>query len=285
MDQYSNLNSVHLHFDAARCSYHWDEAAVNRQIEKMKLLFNDRIYKIWTYVLSFTPNLLNYSFSVDFASVSYLAHKPLNHLIGHYDQLQSLTIPTPTMLEHITSNIVSLRKLIILAHSAKSFNNLIANNHLKHFPNLESFAFIFEKRLRAFDMKIDENLNESVVQLFEYLLEQRPPKLQYITLCNQDCVGTAKRIAKHASSGKDFDCDKEISRRICKLIVAMATSKDIKIKTITLSPVILRKDELEYLEFWFANGFGAIDMNVYTTKHSVVNLMDITITNRINDNN
>ena len=87
-------------------------------------------------------------------------------------------------------------------------------------------------------------VNESVVHLIEYLLEQRPSKLLYITICSEDCVEIAKIIAKHPS---EFHCDKETSLSICKLIIALATYIDMNIKTMTLSPVILRKDELEYL--------------------------------------
>ena len=271
-----NLNTVSLRFVFYGCSSVADEMMNN----------------IWNYVLTLTPNLTDYSFTLN-GNAKVKRCESMHHLIGHYHQLQSLTVPSPKMLQHITSNIMNLRKLIISVHSKKSFNKLIANNHLKHFeylmannhlkhfPNLESFAFIFEKRLRAYDRKIDKNLNESVVRLFEYLVKQRPPKLQYITLCNQDCVETAKRIAKHASSGKDFDCDKEISQRICKLIIALVASTDMNIETIALSPVILRKQEIDYLDFWFGDGvqFGCIRKTLYAKKRNI-SLMVIVITNK-----
>ena len=267
-----NLTFVCLNFD------HWN---ANRHH------LTNTINNIWNYVLSLTPSLKHYSSNVDYEGYTSILSEwhRLNHLVGHFDKLHSLTLPSPQMLQHITSNIVSLSKLEISSYSSETFKVLIGRiHHLKYFPNLTSFAVIYkEGTSRCYygsDGEVHNNMNESAAHFLEYLLQEKPSKLQFVTLLHEKAARIGRNLAKHPSYSKEFGVEEDTSLKICKLIIALATSTDMKIKTITLPPVILRKKELEYLEFWFGDGFGAINKNIYSTKQGSINLIDITITNR-----
>ena len=157
----------------------------------------------------------------------------------------------------------------------------MASYRLSNFPNLESFEFIFNESCPVFTNSINEDLNESIIQFFEFLLREELPKLQFITISHEKDTNKGKQMATHSYDRYKFYCDMDTSLRICKLIIALSTSTDMSIKTIGLAPIILMKGELEYLEFWFGDGneFGSIQKMVYAKSRGVY-IMNMVITNK-----
>ena len=151
-----NLNTVHFEF---ACESNFDQFLAANDVA---IKVTDTINKIWSYVLSLTPNLTNYSFAISEDFEPWIEYRRLNHLIGHYGQLQSLTIPNPTMLEYITSDIASLRKLEISMIGCMDYSFLNTSN----FPNLESFEIVRKEKYLSI-CAIDSG-NESVIGFFKY---------------------------------------------------------------------------------------------------------------------
>eukprot|EP01084_Bolivina_argentea_P143667 252240_1 len=125
----------------------------------------------------------------------------------------------------------------------------------------------------------NSKVNKNIIKCLEYLLKVKPLKLKYVKLFHRNEMEYCKEVEKSKSMRKGFECNKNDSLQICKLLIQLLTIEVLNIKTIELYPIVLRTKEIEYLEFWFSGIFGLIEKHIYCTKFSVVNLMDMTIVN------
>ncbi len=54
---------------------------------------------------------------------------------------------------------------------------------------------------------------------------------------------------------------------ICKSLISLTTSNEYSIETIELKPVLLKQKDINYLRFWYGNGFGKIEANCIKQKN------------------
>merc|ERR1712173_200785 len=135
---------------------------------------------------------------------------------------------------------------------------------LHNFPNLESFELCYD--YNNLSMERNDNDNQRVIRFFDYLLLAKPAKLQFVQLTHQNEV--KRRLDPPRYHVNSIYVDEDTSLQICKLIIALTNCKEMNIKTIELSPVILRKSEVDYLDFWFGDGhqFGCVEKTIYSQK-------------------
>merc|ERR1712130_552075 len=103
---------------------------------------------------------------------------------------------------------------------------------LSKFSNLESLEVKYEDKYLS--IRQNDDGNASVIAFFGFLLAAKHPKLQFVKLSHEKDSEWCRKRTSCRRHTRQFHCDREMSLRICKLIIALSLCEEMSIKTIEL---------------------------------------------------
>ena len=231
---------------------------------------------IWKYVLSFSPNMQDYTSLVPFLDDDD-AYFYYNHLLGHTDNLKTMKVSSFHFF-NLNINFMSLQSLHINfpADYFDLYPRIDDIIEIVRAPKLESLTLSAAGGAK-FCVKTNE-WNGIILQFLKAFSK--------IDLANNPCLKSIRLLSRDQEYVRPWKVAKDIgaistdlSMEICQLI----TSLSAKIKHIGLSPVKLKKKEMDFLSFWFDGEFGNISNNFEAwnkSKSTVVAALTLT-NNRI----